>query len=242
VRILLMLQYKVDKESIKILGDELWKQPLDLQLPANSYVIDLGGNNGKFAQQLKSKQRTIISLDIDRSIMVGADGMHLPGITPIQGNILNLPFRENTFDLVLARAILHHVPDDLDLAFREIYRILKPGGQVLIEEPGSLNPIAYIIRKAFPTMSHEPDERPFKPSVLKGKVDEYFTTTELKYYWFMSYSIPHLISRLPNKIRPLARNILRLVVRIDNVLLRYRAFQSFCGYVLIKGKVIKENY
>jgi len=230
-----MLQYKVDKESVRILGNELWTKPLELQLPAKSYIIDLGGNNGKFAKQLKSETTTIVSIDIDRSIMVGADGMHLPGITPIQGNILNMPFKDETFDVVLARAILHHVPDNLDLALKEIHRILKPGGQILVEEPGSLNPIAYIIRKAFPTMSHEESERPFKPSVLEGKIKEYFTITELKYYWLISYSMPHVISRLPNAIKPIVRKVLKLIVRLDNVLLKYKTFKPFCGYVLIKG-------
>ena len=181
-----MLQYKLDNESLQILGDELWRKPLELQLPADSYIIDLGGNIGKFALQLKNETNTIVSLDIDRSIMTGGDGQVLSGIEAIQGNILYLPFKDNSFDVVLARAILHHVPDNLDLAFKEIHRILKPGGQILIEEPGGLNPIAYIIRKAFPTMSHEPGERPFKPSVLEHKVKEYFVTTELKYNWLTS--------------------------------------------------------
>jgi len=230
-----MLSYKVDKESVGILGDALWKKPLRLQLPANSYIIDLGGNTGKFAKQLKNETNTIVSIDIDRSIMVGADGMHLPGITPIQGNILCLPFKDNTFDVVLARAILHHVPDNLDLALKEIKRILKSNGQVLIEEPGALNPIAYIIRKAFPTSSHEESERPFNPSVLKEKTKMYFTINEIEYHWLLSYSLPHFISRLPKKFKPIARKLLGMLVRMDNVLLKYKTFQPFCGYLYIKG-------
>lgn len=235
-----MLQYKLDNESLQILGDELWRKPLQLQLPANSYVIDLGGNTGKFALQLKTKTNTIVSIDINRSIMVGGDGKFLPDVEPIQGNILYLPFKDNSFDVVLARAILHHVPNNLDLAFKEIHRILKPGGQILIEEPGALNPIAYIIRKAFPTMSHEPGEQPIKTSVLEHKVNEYFVTTELKYYWLIAYSIPHMISRLPNKIKSPMRKILKIMVRMDKVLLKYKTFQPFCGYILIRGKVIKD--
>ena len=236
-----MLQYRVDHESKEILGNDLWRKPSDLQLPANSYVIDLGGNTGKFAKQIKSETNTIVSIDIDRAIMVGVDGVHLPGVTPIQGNILYLPFRDNSFDVVLARAILHHVPDNLDLAFKEIKRILKPNGQVLIEEPGALNPIAYIIRKAFPTSSHEESERPFKPSVLKEKTKMYFTINEIEYHWLLSYSLPHFISRLPNKLKPITRKLLGMLVRMDNVLLKYKTFQPFCGYVFIKGITIKSN-
>jgi ubiquinone/menaquinone biosynthesis C-methylase UbiE len=40
-----------------------------------------------------------------------------------------LPFADESFDLVLGHAVLHHLPD-LDQAFREFHRVLKPGGTV----------------------------------------------------------------------------------------------------------------
>ncbi len=40
-----------------------------------------------------------------------------------------LPFKDNQFDLVMGHAILHHIPD-LDKAFAEFHRVLKPGGKV----------------------------------------------------------------------------------------------------------------
>jgi len=46
-----------------------------------------------------------------------------------------LPFADSEFDLVIGHAVLHHIPD-LDLAFREILRVLKPGGRfVFCGEP-----------------------------------------------------------------------------------------------------------
>jgi ubiquinone/menaquinone biosynthesis C-methylase UbiE len=41
-----------------------------------------------------------------------------------------LPFADNSFDLVLGHAVLHHIPD-LARAFREFERVLAPGGTVL---------------------------------------------------------------------------------------------------------------
>jgi ubiquinone/menaquinone biosynthesis C-methylase UbiE len=38
-----------------------------------------------------------------------------------------LPFEDESFDLLLGHAVLHHLPD-LDQAFREFHRVLKPGG------------------------------------------------------------------------------------------------------------------
>ena len=41
----------------------------------------------------------------------------------------SLPFPDDSFDLVFGHAVLHHLPD-LDAAFREFRRVLKPGGMV----------------------------------------------------------------------------------------------------------------
>jgi ubiquinone/menaquinone biosynthesis C-methylase UbiE len=46
-----------------------------------------------------------------------------------------LPYADDTFDIVIGHAVLHHIPD-LDLAFGEILRVLKPGGRfVFAGEP-----------------------------------------------------------------------------------------------------------
>ena len=49
-----------------------------------------------------------------------------------------LPFEDGSFDLVLGHAVLHHLPD-LDAAFREFHRVLRPGGLVVFAgEPSAL--------------------------------------------------------------------------------------------------------
>lgn len=51
-----------------------------------------------------------------------------------QGSICELPFADGTFDLVLATDVIEHVDDDA-AALREIRRVLKPKGHVLITVP-----------------------------------------------------------------------------------------------------------
>jgi ubiquinone/menaquinone biosynthesis C-methylase UbiE len=50
----------------------------------------------------------------------------------------HLPYRDATFDLVTAHAVLHHMPDPLN-TFHEMFRVLRPGGALLVAgEPTTL--------------------------------------------------------------------------------------------------------
>jgi SAM-dependent methyltransferase len=51
-----------------------------------------------------------------------------------RGDMHDLPFAPNTFDLVLSSWVIHNMPerDDREKALREIMRVLKPGGRALI--------------------------------------------------------------------------------------------------------------
>jgi ubiquinone/menaquinone biosynthesis C-methylase UbiE len=51
------------------------------------------------------------------------------------GDAESIPYDDATFDLVVGHAVLHHIPD-VELAFREVLRVLKPGGRfVFAGEP-----------------------------------------------------------------------------------------------------------
>jgi SAM-dependent methyltransferase len=48
-----------------------------------------------------------------------------------QGSVLDLPFADNGFDMVFSHGVLHHVPE-VRQAEREIHRVLRPGGELVI--------------------------------------------------------------------------------------------------------------
>ncbi len=51
------------------------------------------------------------------------------------GLVEKIPFPDATFDVVVSRLVIHHLPDDLKRkAFAEIFRVLKPGGHFLVAD------------------------------------------------------------------------------------------------------------
>lgn len=64
-----------------------------------------------------------------------AEGMAAYG--PVFFDVISLPFRENHFDMVLCNHVMEYVADDA-LGFREIHRVLKPGGSAILQVPIAL--------------------------------------------------------------------------------------------------------
>ncbi len=53
-------------------------------------------------------------------------------------DVLNLPFEDNYFDIIICNHLLEHVPDDIG-AMEELYRVLKSGGKAILQVPISKN-------------------------------------------------------------------------------------------------------
>jgi len=59
-------------------------------------------------------------------------------IVDVKADILDLPFEDNTFDIVFCNHVLEHIEDDKK-AMSELYRVLKPGGMGVFQIPQDLN-------------------------------------------------------------------------------------------------------
>jgi Methyltransferase domain len=59
-------------------------------------------------------------------------------LADVKADICNLPFKDNTYDIILCNHVLEHIPDDTK-AMQELYRILKPGGMAILQIPQDLS-------------------------------------------------------------------------------------------------------
>ena len=96
-------------------------------------VADLGCGTGATAQQLAPAVGQVIAVDHE-TVMLEAARARLEGVDNVDlrlGDLTRLPIEDASVDRALAMLVLHHV-EALDAAFREIRRILRPGGSLVV--------------------------------------------------------------------------------------------------------------
>jgi ubiquinone/menaquinone biosynthesis C-methylase UbiE len=118
---------------------EKYLKSLDLKIDENSYVLDAGSGTGIVTLGFHSagfRPRKTVALDLSfNSLKVAREEFEKDketdagNIAPVQGNVLSLPFADETFDLVLSCGVLEYVP--LDEGLREMSRVLKTGARLV---------------------------------------------------------------------------------------------------------------
>jgi ubiquinone/menaquinone biosynthesis C-methylase UbiE len=96
--------------------------------------LEIGSGTGYFSlnlMQLGTIQEltaTDISAGMLKRLATTAEGLGLD-VETVRTEAEELPFEDESFDLVFGHAVLHHIPD-LEKAFAEFRRVLRPGGAI----------------------------------------------------------------------------------------------------------------
>jgi ubiquinone/menaquinone biosynthesis C-methylase UbiE len=97
----------------------------------NGVVLDVGCGKGGPAKMLSEKCNYIIGVDISNVFDKSKISANLDFL---QADALSLPFRDESFDAAVSFDVIEHVQNDLKF-LREIRRVLKRGGKLLLETP-----------------------------------------------------------------------------------------------------------
>jgi ubiquinone/menaquinone biosynthesis C-methylase UbiE len=100
-------------------------------LPTSGRVLDAGGGTGRVADAIRAHAGEVVIADPSLGMLRQADQTRL---WLACSNSEALPFPNASFERVIMVDALHHVIHQGRTA-REMYRVLKPGGRIVIEEP-----------------------------------------------------------------------------------------------------------
>ncbi len=97
-------------------------------------VLEIGSGTGYFGLNLHQQGLfgRLTASDISQGMLdqLAATAVELGlEIEAVRADAESLPFEDDSFDLVLGHAVLHHIPD-MDQAASELLRVLRPGGQI----------------------------------------------------------------------------------------------------------------
>ena len=101
-------------------------------MPVDGVVLDAGGGTGRVAQFFRDQAAQIVVAD--QTIKMLREARKKEGIQPLCTYVERMPFDDNIFDRIIMVDALHHVVNQVNTA-NELWRILKPGGWIVIEEP-----------------------------------------------------------------------------------------------------------
>ncbi len=111
-----------------------------MQLVPGARAADVGcgtGDDARHMAELVGESGSVVGFDVSEAMLKEAHnrkGESLPNLQFVRSSAEELKIEANVFDAIRADRVLTHVPDTSG-ALREMVRVVKPGGRVVVSEP-----------------------------------------------------------------------------------------------------------
>lgn len=115
--------------------EELSRRILQASQTPNPQLLEVGCGEGNNLLNLRESAPSAVCFGLDFSLakLRFLRDRFPPGL-PACGDAAALPFKNNCFDLVLLRDLLHHLPWAKETVLRESLRVTRPGGRIIVLE------------------------------------------------------------------------------------------------------------
>ncbi|OFW11083.1 MAG: hypothetical protein A3H27_05085 [Acidobacteria bacterium RIFCSPLOWO2_02_FULL_59_13] len=143
-----------------------------------------------------------------------------------------LEFGDNSFDVIICAGVLHHL--DLERAYSELARVLKPDGEIMCMEPLAHNPLIGLYRRLTPHLrtTYEAEHILRMDDVLLAR--RYFRTVRTRFFHLVT------LAAVPFRRMPGFAVLLGILEAIDSALLRIPWIGKFAWMVsFVLGDPVK---
>jgi ubiquinone/menaquinone biosynthesis C-methylase UbiE len=135
-----MNMYDVNKRLDVVFNELLIEDIRDKKL------LDAGCGTGWFSKFSAERGANVTSMDLGENLL--AKVALKCKSERIVGSILEIPFQDNVFDYVISSEVIEHVPDPFK-AMQELFRVLKPGGSMVLTTPNKVWYFAILVANTF---------------------------------------------------------------------------------------------
>ncbi|CAH2464752.1 MULTISPECIES: class I SAM-dependent methyltransferase [Bacillus] len=184
-------KYTYANRNAHISWQETINNIVDVQ---NKQVIDIGCGGGIYTKELALMgAKNVVGLDFSKEILQAAkeNCNAFPNISFIHGDAHNIPYPNESFDLVISRAVIHHL-QDVPTFIREASRILKQDGILILQDrtiedctiPGSPEHIRGYFFSVFPKLIEIESKRRPKTTTIQQELQKYsLQVFPIKAHW-----------------------------------------------------------
>lgn len=109
-------------------------------------LLDAGCGTGWFSKAATERGASVTSMDLGEKLL--SKVAQKCNSKMVIGSITEMPFADNTFDYIVCSEVIEHVPQPY-LAMQELYRVLKPGGTLVLTTPNKIWYFAIWIANTF---------------------------------------------------------------------------------------------
>jgi len=120
--------YNLCKDDYPFILEEIKKEDFET-------LLDAGCGTAPMLSLLTEEyhDKKFTGLDLTPEMIEVARKKNLPNTTLVVGDCENLPFEENSFDVIINSQSFHHYPNPQDF-FNSVYKVLKPGGRLILRD------------------------------------------------------------------------------------------------------------
>lgn len=193
-------------------------------------TLDALCGGGQLATYMQKQGAEVWGLDIS-SVQIESLKERCDGIHTVVGSVFEMPFEDESFDVIGICNALHHLHPHIEEAIKEIHRVLKPGGRFGFSEPagGTLPDYLRQIWYRFDPLFEE-SEAAVDIESLKSTFEEMFEFRHEVYVGNVAYIcvLNSMVLRLPTSWK---RWYSPLLMKLERVLVRFLPRFLSCAVV-----------
>lgn len=158
-------------------------------------ILEVGSATGVFSFEYEKYDINLTSIDLSSENIKWAKNKAKEKNTSIEfqvADVEKLPFPDDHFDGILSFSTLRYVPN-IGIALNEIYRVLKPGGFIIIDFPNKKCPWFGGLKKKVLGREHIFDNHYYWDDIIKMMNQTDFKNVKLKRGLFIPKSTPNML-------------------------------------------------